>query len=872
MLTTLLICTFDSLTDNFPTRAELSWPADFSEWKETSRKEDAALWSPVTYREGGMRVKGQTETNITAVHAVVLDYDSKQVPVTVEAAREVWNGWEHVGYTTFQHVEDKPRFRVVLPLSRPVNTSEFRRIWAWVHDFAVKRGVPFDPLSDPGRIYFIPTHRPNAVHHYWHNPEEPLDADFLLSIAPPDTYRPPIPPGARTPVGASSTAPTQAETARSTGIFSGIETAHQIENLDRIEEQCAFMRHCRTDAANLPENEWYAWLSILARCKDGNRYAHEIGSAYSGYSPAETNEKFHRAATETGPRRCENIRTFCTACNGCPLGAPVGDVSSPVQLGRPDPATATPEEIREDQQARTESELDRARATLAAAEAELARLQVDEEVARNALSTARRFGTEDVIRTAAQAHVDLRAAIAAARNRVRSAQSHLRTTETQARRTATLTNADPRVIQQMMLDPRTGTPRSSLANIEAVLRGDPTYATTDTLAYFRYDSFAEKLYYQNGIAEDHLDTRINIDIERRYNISPRTALIQEAIVNIAKENAFHPVRDYLGKHTWDGTSRLKDLFTLGFGATGDVPYLEDAAMKFCIGAVARIFEPGCQMDNMIVLTGAQGIGKSTAFRVLANGWFADSPLNIGDKDTFMQMAGKWFYELSELDSFKKAENTRIKAFLTSRVDTFRPPFGRHVVERPRQTILVGTTNEDQFLNDPTGSRRFVPVRATQVNIAWIRDNREQLWAEAVVRYKAGEVWYYAGESALRLARESVAFQQEDVWEPHVYAHLAGSKSATVYVFDILTSCLNIEIPRVTRQDKMRVVHILKNLGCTLTAENVPHRGAAFVVPEALRSAAPVRKVAAVSSTPSSTSGSHPVPTWASAKPVIPDTH
>jgi len=864
MLTTLLICTFDSLKDNVPSPAELSWPTDFNEWKETASKEDAALWSPVTYREGGMRVKGQTETNIAAVHAIVLDYDSKQAPVTIEAARGVWGGWEHVGYTTFQHVEDKPRFRVVLPLSRPVNTSEFRRIWAWVHDFAVKRGVPFDPLSDPGRIYFIPTHRPNAIHHYWHNPEESLDADFVLSIAPPDTYRPPIPPGARTPVGASSTAPTPVEAARSTGIFSGIETAHQIENLERIEEQCAFMRHCRDDAADLPENEWYAWLSILARCKDGNRLAHEIGSAYEKYSPAETNEKFQRAATETGPRRCENIRTFCTACSGCTVGAPVGEITSPVQLGRPDPETATAEEMREDQQARTESDLERARAALAAAEAEVARLQVEEELVRNNLVNARRFGTEDVIRTAAQASVDHRAALTAARNRVRTARAHLSSTETQARRAATLTNADPRVLQQMMLDPRTGTPRSSLANVEAVLRGDAAYPA----GYFRYDSFAEKLLYRGEHAEDHLDTRINIDIERRYNIAPRTALVQEAILNLAKENHFHPVRDYLNdeKRTWDGTSRIKDIFARGFGATGDAGYLEDAATKFAIGAVARIFEPGCQMDNMVVITGAQGIGKSTAFRVLANGWFADSPLNIGDKDTFMQMAGRWFYELSELDSFKKAENTRIKAFLTSRVDTFRPPFGRHVVERPRQTILVGTTNEDQFLNDPTGSRRFVPIRATRVDVAWLRENRDQIWSEAVVRYKAGEVWYYAGESADRLARESTPFHQEDVWMPAIYEYVAGNRAPVVYVYDVLTAALQIEIPRITRQDKMRVVHVLKDLGCTLTPEN-GHRGAMFTIPEALRKVVLPKKAA----TP--TQPLPPVPSFVSAKPATaPDTH
>jgi hypothetical protein len=856
LLNTLKVCTFDSLTDNHPSSADLTWPTDFDEWKSTDRKEDAALWSPVTYRPGGLRIKGQTENNIEWVHAVVLDYDSKHAPVTVEQAQEVWGGFEHVVYTTFQHTPEKPRFRLVMPLSRPVSTSEFRRIWAWVHARAVESGVPFDPLSDPGRIYFIPTHRPGAAHVYAYQNEDVLDADLVLSIAPPDTYRPM--PAPRAPVGASVTAPSPVATARSTGIFSGIETAHQVENLERIEEQCAFMRHCREDAADLSETEWYAWLSILARCKDGNRHAHEIGSAYEGYSPAETNEKFHRAATETGPRTCAVIRTLGTACNGCALGKPTGEITSPVMLGRPDPETATVEELREDQQARTESDLDRARAAVAALEADVARLTVEESVARTRVANARRFGLEETVRAETEAHVNLRADLSTTRNRLRAAQAHLRSTETQSRRTATLTQADPRVVQQMMLDARTGLPRASLANVEAVLRGDAAY----TVSYFRYDAFAEKLYYGSQPAADHFDTRINIDIERRYNINPRTSVVQEAIVNLAKENAFHPVKDYLERLEWDGVPRVGDLFSKGFGASGDATFLGDAALKFCLGAVARIFEPGCKMDNMVVVAGPQGIGKSTAFAILANGWFADSPLSLGDKDAFMQMAGKWFYELSELDSFKKADNTRIKAFLTSKTDTFRPPYGKHTVERPRQTILVGTTNEDQFLNDPTGSRRFVPVRATKVDIAWLTSARDQLWAEAVVRYRAGEVWYYAGEDAARLAKESEPFQQEDVWTPTVFEYVARSKKPTVAVLDVLTGALGIEISRITRGEKLRVVHILKGMGCSWAKTDV-HRGDVFDVPEAVLATA-------AKPTKAGTSATAAVPAWVTGKPATPE--
>lgn len=853
MLKSLAICTFDSLTDNYPSSATLSWPDDFNDWLETPVKERAALWSPVTYKQGGLRVQGQTEANIATVHAVVLDYDGKPQSVSIEKATEVWGGFEHVVYTTFQHTPDKPRFRLVMPLSRPVTTSEFRRIWGWVQKHAAENGAGFDPLSDPGRIYFIPTHRPGAAHVYQHHADDVLDADIILTVAPPDTYRPAT--GGRAPVGSSATAPSLAGIVKPGGIFAGIETAHQVENLERIEAQCAFMRHCRDDAATLTEYEWYAWLTVLARCKDGERLAHEIGSVYPGYAPDDTSEKFRRASTETGPRTCAHIATLGTACAGCPLGKPNGgDITSPVQLGKPDPETATVEELREDAEARAASDLDRARAAAAQAEVEVNRLIVEESVAKGNMNTARRFGLEDNVRQTTEAFVNVRSQLAAAKSALKVAQAHLRQTETQSRRTANLTQADPRVVQSLMLDARSGTPKSTLVNVASILRGDAAYAGK----FFRYDEFAERILYGDEIAADNLDTRINIDIQRRYNIDPKTSLVQEAIICLSRENGFHPVRDYLEGLSWDGVARLHDLFGVGFGGTASTEYLEEAGSKFCIGAVARIYEPGCKVDNMVVVTGDQGIGKSTAFSILSNGWFSDSALVIGDKDSYMQMAGCWFYEVAELDSFKKAENTRIKQFLSSKKDKYRPPYGKHVVERPRQTILVGTTNEDQFLTDPSGSRRFVPIRATRIDIAWLVANRDQLWAEAVVRYKAKEAWHYSDASAERLARESVPYQQEDVWEPSVYSFVVRTKKPLIYVLDVLTAGIGLEVARITRADKMRVSHILKNLGCTLSTE-VGHQGAAFHVPEALF------KVVQMPKAPPPPP-EHPVPKWSSDLP------
>ena len=833
----LPVSVFASLRDNDPLPGELSWPLDFNEWRETNDKDTVPLWSPVTYRDGGQRVRGQTEANIDTVHAIVLDYDNDRgETVSITQARALWSGWEHVVYTTASHLlvnppkyTGKPRFRVVLPLSRPATTQEFRRVWGWAVQFASGAGI--DPLPDPGRIYYVPTHRPGQVPEFHYNESlDRLDVDFILSVydgpvseAPRTTplYTPPS-HTPRAPVAGGGTG----------GVFANIERAHETERLDRIEAQCAFMRHCREDAATLPQPEWYAWLSVVARCQNATEHAHSIGSAHPGYSREETEDTLRRALSSSGPRTCSNIRTLSRACEGCPHS-----VTSPVQLGRPDPATATVEELQEDVQRRTENALASAEQRVREAEADAARLAIQEAEARAVAMNLRQFGQGDAVREAAAAHAQVRQQLADARTAIREAQAGLRAAQAASRRNTVLAQADPRVVQTLLLDARTGLPRSSLANVEAILQGDARYSGT----FFRYDEFAGKLYYGPDLAADHIDTDINIDIERRYGFSSKTTLVQEAIMKVARQNGSHPVREYLEGLAWDGISRLAELLSAGFGAVGDAAFLSDAGTKFALGAVARIYEPGCQMDNMLVLTGHQGVGKSTGLRTLSNGWFADSPLPLGDKDSYLQLGGRWFYEISELDSFRRAENTRIKAFITSRFDSFRPPFGRHVVERPRQTILVGTTNEDQFLNDPTGSRRFVPVRVTRVNLGWLSEFREQVWAEAVVRYRAGEKWWYEGESALRLARESRPYQQDDPWEQPVYDFLRKRRLPTVTVLDVLTGGIGVSLPNITRQERARATQLLRLFGC----EEIPvsegnETRAVWSVPSSLYLAAPAK--------------------------------
>lgn len=208
-------------------------------------------------------------------------------------------------------------------------------------------------------------------------------------------------------------------------------------------------------------------------------------------------------------------------------------------------------------------------------------------------------------------------------------------------------------------------------------------------------------------------------------------------------NAFHPVRDYLNSLTWDGEPRIDTLLHRCFG-TEDTLYTREAIRKTLVGAVARVFVPGIKFDLILTLSGAQGIGKSRFFDKLGREWFSDTLTTVSGRESFEQLQGAWIIEMAELSALKKAEIETAKHFTTKRRDHFRPAYG-HVVETyERQCVFVATTNVDDFLKDPTGNRRFMPVsvrrdRATLDIFSEEFDGMiDQIWAEAVHLFKSGE--------------------------------------------------------------------------------------------------------------------------------------
>lgn len=271
---------------------------------------------------------------------------------------------------------------------------------------------------------------------------------------------------------------------------------------------------------------------------------------------------------------------------------------------------------------------------------------------------------------------------------------------------------------------------------------------------------------------DEDDTRIALWLERAWEIDASPNTVNQAVNMVARQQCYDEVRDYLDGLSWDGESRIDTWLRDYLGAEDD-ELTRAIAAKWLISAVARTYEPGCQADYMLIIEGEQGIRKSSALRALVprDHWFADHVGPIGTKDAQQALQGLWILEFGELASMTKAESEQMKQFVTAKEDRYRASYGRRTVSHPRRCVFAGTTNDKTYLRDATGNRRYWPVRAMQADVEGIAAARDQLWAEAVARYQAGERWYL-DERLERVAQEAQeARRQEDPWESRIRAWL-----------------------------------------------------------------------------------------------------
>ena len=253
--------------------------------------------------------------------------------------------------------------------------------------------------------------------------------------------------------------------------------------------------------------------------------------------------------------------------------------------------------------------------------------------------------------------------------------------------------------------------------------------------------------------------------------------VHDAMIAVGNRWAFHPVKEYLERIIWDGTPRIDHMVTEVLGCPADVPYYRDAIRLAMIASIARIYNPGHKWDHVPILSGAQGIRKSTFLRALYSfAWTGDLTAQMAsDKDAVEQMLGMWALEMPELANMRRSESEDTKAFVTFQVDRVRLSYDRRMSTFKRQCVFWGTTNAEDYLKDPTGNRRFWPIEVTvdQIDTEWVESNRDQLWAEAVVlwRQMAVEAGDYRrikltleGESLAEAERLQELHREEDATE------------------------------------------------------------------------------------------------------------
>lgn len=298
-------------------------------------------------------------------------------------------------------------------------------------------------------------------------------------------------------------------------------------------------------------------------------------------------------------------------------------------------------------------------------------------------------------------------------------------------------------------------------------------------------------------------------MERTYEAAFSAEICGRALWAHAGLDRQDSLKSYLGGLTWDKKERT-DTWLIKHAGAPDTPFVRAASRCWLISAVARALTPGCKVDHVLILEGGQGLKKSTLLAALAGEtYFTDHIPDVDSKDTAMILGRSWIIELAELESMRKSEVTQLKAFITRRSDIFRPPYGRAVIEVPRRCVFAASTNEESYLRDPTGNRRFWPVPVTNSDVAGLGEVRDQLWAEAVELFRTGEKWHLEDQALIGAAQEEqAAREQVDPWTDLVIHSVDGLSHTTTG--DVLHA-IGVEKSRRSVTDSQRIAHILRQL-------------------------------------------------------------
>lgn len=360
-------------------------------------------------------------------------------------------------------------------------------------------------------------------------------------------------------------------------------------------------------------------------------------------------------------------------------------------------------------------------------------------------------------------------------------------------------------------------------NAELALRHDPTL-----VGLVGYDEFSHHVVFKKpppwaeyyratketkvfSLWQSEDTTRLGHHLGRAHGIVdvPEKKL-EAALVVAAREHAVHPVRDYLRGLKWDGNDRLKSWLTDYLGVELN-DYSSKVGKWWLVSGAARILKPGCKADCILVLEGPQGLRKSSALSILGGEWFSDADLgDLQSKEAALNLQGKWIFELPEGEIFSRASAERLKAFTSKTQDDLVPKYSNHPQRFLRQVIMALTTNDNEYLTDSTGNRRFWPIKCTKIDLEELGRDRDQLWAEAVVLFDMDERWWPTPEEEQALcAPETRARLVVDPWLQSIIAHLIGKQSATV---NSVLEHVGVAPDHRSRAHSLRVTRCLRMLG------------------------------------------------------------
>ncbi|WP_245830912.1 virulence-associated E family protein [Sediminibacillus massiliensis] len=413
------------------------------------------------------------------------------------------------------------------------------------------------------------------------------------------------------------------------------------------------------------------------------------------------------------------------------------------------------------------------------------------------------------------------------------------------------TKEDINWIRELKINATTGQPQKTIENILVALEGE-----NNLKGRIKLDEFADSVVgvaplpwaprnKENGEFKwsEKDDSGLIIYLERILGFQSKEKLMH-ALNQCAANHSFNPVTSYLDGLKWDGVKRLDTLFIDYLGAA-DTPYTRAVTRKSFTAAVARAMNPGLKYDTMPVLTGEQGLGKSTLIHKMGKSWFTDAVESFEGKEAAELLQGVWIVEIGEMSAYNKSDLNTIKGFLTRTEDQYRAAYARKTEKHPRRCVFFGTSNRNDYLKDPTGGRRFLPIDVgIQQPVKSVFDALDgvvdQLWAEAVWNWRLGESLILTGELLQEAKRQQEGHAEQDPWESIIREFVerkvplewnkkdVGTRKLywsgefkdgqaetvdrdRICAAEIWVECFNEKMNRMRRVETMRINDILSNI-------------------------------------------------------------